>query len=109
MVQVLQQSHVPNFLFRLVHRKNITMLDSTGVIRKDREGLDVNKSEFATDRNINTLEEAMHGADVFIGLSKGNILSADMLKSMADKPVVFAMANPNPKLLIPMPRVHAKM
>ncbi len=82
-------------------KKNITMLDSTGVIRKDREGLDVNKSEFATDRNINTLEEAMHGADVFIGLSKGNILSADMLKSMADKPVVFAMANPNPEITYP--------
>jgi len=82
-------------------KKNITMLDSTGVIRKDREGLDANKREFATDRNINTLEEAMRGADVFIGLSKGNILSADMLKSMADKPVVFAMANPNPEITYP--------
>ena len=57
--------------------------------KKTVKGLDVNKSEFATDRNINTLEEAMHGADVFIGLSKGNILSADMLKSIFDKPVVL--------------------
>lgn len=74
------------------------MLDSTGVIRADRENLDGTEKFFATSRNIQTLEEAMIGADVFIGLSKGNILNADHLRSMADNPIVFAMANPNPQI-----------
>jgi malate dehydrogenase (oxaloacetate-decarboxylating)(NADP+) len=78
--------------------ENIVMLDSTGVIRADRENLDEQKKFFATSRNIQTLEEAMIGADVFIGLSKGNILNADHLRSMADNPIVFAMANPDPEI-----------
>ncbi len=78
--------------------ENIVMLDSTGVIRKDREHLDEQKLFFATSRNINTLEEAMQDADVFIGLSKGNILNGDHLRSMAENPIVFAMANPDPEI-----------
>lgn len=79
--------------------ENITMLDSNGVIRKDREALDESKKMFATSRKIHTLEEAIAGADVFIGLSKGNILKPDMLLSMASNPVVFALANPDPEIL----------
>lgn len=78
--------------------ENIVMLDSTGVIRKDREYLDENKAFFATSRDLHTLEEAMEGADVFIGLSKGNILNSSHLQSMANDPIVFAMANPNPEI-----------
>lgn len=78
--------------------ENIVMLDSTGVITDSRENLDINKKQFATKRKIETLEEAIKNADVFIGLSKGNILSQDMLRSMAAKPIVFAMANPDPEI-----------
>ncbi|MFS4418388.1 NADP-dependent malic enzyme [Maribacter sp. 2307ULW6-5] len=78
--------------------ENIVMLDSKGVIRKDREGLSGQKLEFATQRKIDTLEEAMKGADVFIGLSKANVLTPDMLNSMAKDPIVFAMANPDPEI-----------
>lgn len=78
--------------------ENIVMVDSTGVIRTDRDQLDEHKRRFATKRNINTLTEAMRDADVFIGLSKGNILNAAHLQSMADSPVVFAMANPDPEI-----------
>ena len=77
---------------------NIVMLDSTGVIRSDREHLDVNKIRFATSRNLHTLEDAMHDADVFIGLSKGNILKASHLQSMSANPIVFALANPDPEI-----------
>ncbi len=79
-------------------KENIVMLDRSGVIRKDREVLDDIKAEFATSRNINTLEEAMKDADVFIGLSSANCVSADMLKSMAKNAIVFAMANPDPEI-----------
>jgi len=78
--------------------KNMVMLDSKGVIRADRENLSPEKAEFATPRKIDTLEEAMKGADVFVGLSIGDIVSPEMLKSMADNPVVFAMANPDPEI-----------
>lgn len=78
--------------------ENIVMLDSTGVIRKDRENLDEQKQYFATGRDLQTLEEAMKDADVFIGLSKGNILNSDHLRSMASNPIVFAMANPDPEI-----------
>ena len=81
-----------------VNVENVVMLDSKGVIRKDRELLSQEKIEFATSRNINTLEEAMIDSDVFIGLSKANVLSTDMLLSMAKEPIVFAMANPNPEI-----------
>jgi malate dehydrogenase (oxaloacetate-decarboxylating)(NADP+) len=77
---------------------NILMLDSKGVIRKDREHLSPEKAEFATDHKAETLEEAMHDADVFIGLSKADIVTPDMLLSMASNPIVFAMANPNPEI-----------
>ncbi len=79
-------------------RENIVMCDSKGVIRKDRETLTSQKAEFATDQDIKTLEEAMQNADVFIGLSMGNIVSPEMLLSMAKDPIVFAMANPVPEI-----------
>jgi len=78
--------------------ENIVMLDSKGVIRSDRENLSVEKAEFATDRKIDTLEEAMVDADVLIGLSIADIVSPEMLSSMAENPIVFAMANPNPEI-----------
>jgi len=78
--------------------KNIVMLDSKGVIRSDRDNLSKEKQEFASDRKIDTLEEAMKDADVFIGLSIANIVSPDMLTSMAENPIVFAMANPDPEI-----------
>ncbi|MCX2681804.1 NADP-dependent malic enzyme [Galbibacter sp. EGI 63066] len=78
--------------------ENIVMLDSKGVIRKDRESLSKEKLEFASDRKIETLEEAMKDADVFIGLSIADIVSPGMLKSMAENPIVFAMANPDPEI-----------
>lgn len=78
--------------------ENIVMLDSRGVIRRDRPNLSGEKLEFATDRQIETLEEAMIDAEVFIGLSKADILSPEMLLSMANDPIVFAMSNPNPEI-----------
>jgi len=78
--------------------KNIVMCDSKGVIRKDNPNLDYLKAEFATDRDLHTLEEAMKDADVFIGLSKGNVVTPEMLLSMAKDPIVFAMANPTPEI-----------
>ncbi|WP_373072185.1 NADP-dependent malic enzyme [Zeaxanthinibacter enoshimensis] len=78
--------------------ENMVMLDSKGVIRKDREGISGEKLEFATSRKIDTLEQAVKDADVFIGLSIADILSPAMLKSMAKRPIVFAMANPNPEI-----------
>jgi len=79
-----------------VKPENIVMLDRSGVIRNDRKDLDKQKSQFATDRKITTLEEAMKDADVFLGLSKGNVVDQAMIKSMAKKPIVFALANPDP-------------
>ncbi|MUH37598.1 NADP-dependent malic enzyme [Zobellia amurskyensis] len=78
--------------------ENIVMLDSKGVIRKDAENLSASKAEFATDRKIDTLAEAMVDSDVFVGLSIADIVSAEMLTSMAKNPIVFAMANPNPEV-----------
>jgi malate dehydrogenase (oxaloacetate-decarboxylating)(NADP+) len=78
--------------------EHIVMLDSKGVIRKDRQNLSLEKEEFATSKNISTLDEAIKGADVFIGLSMANILTPEMLLSMAKNPIVFAMANPNPEI-----------
>jgi malate dehydrogenase (oxaloacetate-decarboxylating)(NADP+) len=79
-------------------RENIVMVDSKGVIRKDREKLTPQKAVYATDRDIHTLEEAMKGADLFLGLSKPNILTKEMLQSMAKNPIVFALANPVPEV-----------
>lgn len=80
-------------------KENIIMLDSKGVITSDRQGLNETKRFFATDRrDIHTLEEAMINADVFLGLSKGNIVTQDMVRSMAKNPIVFALANPVPEI-----------
>ena len=79
-------------------RENIVMLDRSGVIRKDRDNLEGTKAEFATIRNISTLADAVKDSDVFIGLSSPDVLTADMLKTMAKNPIVFAMANPNPEI-----------
>ncbi|MGA9269450.1 MAG: NADP-dependent malic enzyme [Lutimonas sp.] len=81
-----------------VKKKNIVMCDSKGVLRSDRENLTPEKKEFITKRDLRTLEEAMVGADVFVGLSIGNVVTPEMLLSMADNPIVFAMANPDPEI-----------
>ena len=82
-----------------VRHENVVMLDSKGVISTSRTDLNEQKLEFATSRtDIHTLEEAMKGADVFVGLSKGNILTQDMVRSMAEKPIIFALANPVPEI-----------
>ena len=81
-----------------VKRENIVMCDSKGAIRSDRADLDDIKKEFTTQRDVNTLTEAMIGADVFLGLSKGNILTPDQLNLMAPNPIVFALANPDPEI-----------
>ncbi|GGA88078.1 malic enzyme [Flavobacterium palustre] len=78
--------------------ENIVMLDSKGVIRTDRENLSAEKLEFASDRKIDTLEEAMVDADVFIGLSIADVVNPEMLLTMAKDPIVFAMANPDPEI-----------
>jgi len=78
--------------------KNIVMLDSKGVIRSDRDSLTKEKLEFASDRKIDTLSEALVDADVFVGLSVANIVTPEMLLSMAKDPIVFAMANPDPEI-----------
>jgi malate dehydrogenase (oxaloacetate-decarboxylating)(NADP+) len=79
-------------------RENIVMLDSKGALRKDRTDLNKYKINFATDRDVKTLEDAMKGADVFLGLSKANVVTKDMVRSMAKNPIVFAMANPDPEI-----------
>ena len=79
-------------------KKNIVMLDSKGVIRSDRKNLSKEKKAFATNKNLNSLKDSIKNADVFIGLSKPDILSIAMLKSMAKDPIVFAMANPDPEI-----------
>ena len=80
-------------------RENILMLDSKGVITSDRPNLTEEKKFFATDRrDVHTLEEAIKGADVFLGLSRGNVLTQDMVRSMAAMPIVFALANPTPEI-----------
>ncbi len=79
--------------------ENIVMLDSKGVISKQRTDLNEQKKFFATDRtDVHTLAEAIKGADVFLGLSRGNVLTQDMVRSMADHPIVFALANPTPEI-----------
>ena len=79
-------------------KSNIVMLDSKGVIRADRDNLSVEKAFFATDSDVHTLDESMTNADVFLGLSSGNIVSKQMIKSMANMPIVFALANPDPEI-----------
>lgn len=80
-------------------KENVVMLDSKGVITTDRTNLTPQKALFATSRrDAHTLEEALKGADVFVGLSKGNILTKDMIRTMADHPIIFALANPTPEI-----------
>ncbi len=81
-----------------VKKENIVMLDSNGVIKQNREILEGNKAIFATNRKCDTLEEAIKNADVFLGLSVSDIVTTDMLKSMAKRPIVFALANPDPEI-----------
>ena len=81
-----------------VKRENIVMTDSKGVINVNRKNISYEKAEFATKKKLKTLEQAINGADVFIGLSKPNILNKKMLLSMAKNPIVFALANPDPEI-----------
>lgn len=83
-----------------VRSENIVMCDSRGVIRKDRSNLSKEKLEFATDKNLNTLADAVAGADLFLGLSIGGVLKPEMLKTMNDNPIVFALANPDPEITV---------
>jgi malate dehydrogenase (oxaloacetate-decarboxylating)(NADP+) len=79
-------------------KENIIMCDSKGVLSKSRTNLDAIKSQFVTDRKITTLQEAMKKADVFVGLSVANAITPDDLNSMANDPIVFALANPDPEI-----------
>ncbi len=81
-----------------VQKENLVMCDKEGVIHTDRNDLDETKKAFTTSRDGHTLEEAIAGADVFLGLSVADVLTEDMLKSMAKDPIVFALANPNPEI-----------
>ena len=81
-----------------VRKENIVMCDSRGVINKKRTNLNPQKLQFQTDRDIDTLEEAMVGADVFLGLSVKDVVTQEMVRSMADRPIVFALANPDPEI-----------
>jgi malate dehydrogenase (oxaloacetate-decarboxylating)(NADP+) len=81
-----------------VRRENIVMCDSKGVINKKRKDLNKYKQEFITGRDLDTLEQAVKGADLFLGLSAACMMSKDMLASMAKNPIIFAMANPNPEI-----------
>jgi malate dehydrogenase (oxaloacetate-decarboxylating)(NADP+) len=87
------------FIAAGVDRNNITMLDSKGVLYKGRkESMSKQKLEFAKETSMRTLADAISGADVFMGLSVANCVTADMLQSMAKDPIVFAMSNPNPEI-----------
>jgi malate dehydrogenase (oxaloacetate-decarboxylating)(NADP+) len=81
-----------------IRRENIVMCDSKGVINKNRKDLNKYKQEFVTSRDLDTLEQAVKGADIFLGLSAACMMSKEMLASMSDNPIVFAMANPNPEI-----------
>lgn len=81
-----------------VRHENIVMCDSKGVVRRDRKELSASKAEFATDRDLLTLADALRDADVFLGLSVANVLTPGMVNSMAPRPIVFALANPEPEI-----------
>ncbi|MEP1096289.1 MAG: NADP-dependent malic enzyme [Cyclobacteriaceae bacterium] len=80
------------------NKKNIMMSDSKGIIRKDRGNLDEIKAQYATEEKVDTLEEALKGADVFLGLSIANVMTTEMLNAMGKNPIVFALANPDPEI-----------
>ena len=81
-----------------VKKENIIMCDSKGIINKNRTDLTTEKLEFIQDTHLNNLEQALESADIFVGLSKGNILKPENLLAMAENPIVFAMANPTPEI-----------
>lgn len=81
-----------------IKKENIVLCDIEGILRSDRPDLDDIRREFATDRDIYTINDALVGADVFLGLSAGNVISQDQLKLMAANPIVFALANPDPEI-----------
>ena len=86
------------YMFLGVKKENILLIDRSGVIRSDRDSLDKYKKSFATSREVHTLEDALKDADVFLGLSKGNIVTKEMVKTMAKDPIIFALANPDPEI-----------
>ncbi|MCY0970928.1 NADP-dependent malic enzyme [Chryseobacterium wangxinyae] len=79
-------------------RENVLMCDSKGVINHKRENLTPEKIDFVAQTDLDTLEDAVKGSDVFIGLSKGNVMTPEMLSSMSENPIVFALANPDPEI-----------
>lgn len=81
-----------------VRKENIFMFDSKGLIHKERKDLNRYKDAYANEHKFNSLAEAMAGADVFIGLSKGDVVTPEMVAVMADRPIIFAMANPDPEI-----------
>ncbi len=88
-----------NLLVKLgLDKKNVLILDSKGVVTKDRQNLDASKAAYAADTNKHTLAEAIVGADVFLGCSAAGILKADMVKTMAKTPLILALANPEPEI-----------
>lgn len=86
------------YMFLGVKKENILLIDRSGVIRNDRSELDEYKKPFATARDFHSLEDALKDADVFLGLSKGNIVTREMVKTMAKNPIIFALANPDPEI-----------
>ncbi len=87
------------FLLAGARQENVVMLDSRGVIHAARaDGMNAHKAQFAQDTELRTLADALRGADVFMGLSVANVVTQDMVRSMADHPIVFAMANPDPEI-----------
>lgn len=86
------------YMFLGVKKENIILIDRSGVIRNDRSELDEYKKPFATTRDFHSLEDALKDADVFLGLSKGNIVTREMVKTMAKNPIIFALANPDPEI-----------
>lgn len=89
-----------------VNPKRVLMLDSRGVIHTEREGVSPVKQKFAAITQARTLDDAMHGCDIFLGVSQPNLISVSMLKSMADKPLILAMANPVPEVLPELVHEH---
>ncbi|MBQ2591373.1 MAG: NADP-dependent malic enzyme, partial [Paludibacteraceae bacterium] len=81
-----------------IKRENVVMCDSKGVINTKRTDINDRKKPFATDRDLTTLADAVKGADVFLGVSTADVLTQEMVKTMAPRPIVFALANPNPEI-----------
>ncbi|MDQ1266830.1 MAG: hypothetical protein QG635_1983, partial [Bacteroidota bacterium] len=81
-----------------ISKENVTMCDSKGVLHQGRKDLNHYKQEFAIDTDARTLQDALVGADVFVGLSQGNVVDKEWVKTMADNPIIFAMANPDPEI-----------